>query len=77
MKTKTYKRISVLFVLFLIFTALAIKTANASAATETDATVKDVAYSLGFESEFYFSRIFKSKTMKSPREYKTAQKKKE
>lgn len=45
--------------------------------TMTDATVKDVAYSLGFESEFYFSRIFKSKTMKSPREYKTAQKKKE
>lgn len=38
--------------------------------TMTDATVKEVAYSLGFESEFYFSRMFKSRTTKTPKEYK-------
>jgi AraC-like DNA-binding protein len=33
---------------------------------ETDLTVTEIAYNLGFESEFYFSRIFKKKTGVAP-----------
>ena len=32
--------------------------------------VREIAYSLGFENEFYFSRIFKIKTKKSPVAYR-------
>ena len=38
--------------------------------TETDIAVREIAYSLGFENEFYFSRIFKIKTKKSPVAYR-------
>lgn len=41
--------------------------------TMTDASVKEVAYSLGYDSQFYFSRVFKSKTKLSPLEYKKSQ----
>jgi AraC-like DNA-binding protein len=37
---------------------------------ETDLTVNEVSYYLGFESEFYFSRIFKKKTGISPGKYR-------
>lgn len=36
----------------------------------TDKTVKEIAYELGYEDEFYFSRIFKDKTEISPRVYR-------
>lgn len=36
----------------------------------TDKSLKEIAIDLGFESYFYFSRIFKDKTGKSPLEYK-------
>lgn len=38
--------------------------------TETDWPVREIAYSLGFENEFYFSRVFKLKTQKSPSDYR-------
>jgi AraC-like DNA-binding protein len=37
---------------------------------ETDLTVNEVSYYLGFESEFYFSRLFKKKTGISPGKYR-------
>lgn len=36
----------------------------------TDKSFKEIAHDLGFESYFYFSRVFKSKTGKSPMEFK-------
>lgn len=38
--------------------------------TGTDQSVREIAYSLGFENEFYFSRVFKIKTKKSPVAYR-------
>lgn len=38
--------------------------------TSTDQSFKEIAIDLGFESYFYFSRIFKDKTGKSPKEFK-------
>lgn len=36
----------------------------------TDLSIKEISYRLGFESIYYFSRIFKSKTGINPTEYK-------
>lgn len=36
----------------------------------TDKTVKEIAYELGYEDEFYFSRLFKVKTDTSPQFYR-------
>ncbi|MDP3434317.1 MAG: AraC family transcriptional regulator, partial [Bacteroidota bacterium] len=36
----------------------------------TDQSFKEIAIDLGFESYFYFSRIFKDKTGKSPMEFR-------
>ena len=36
----------------------------------TELSVREIAYGLGFENEFYFSRVFKIKTGKSPKEYR-------
>ncbi len=36
----------------------------------TDKTVKEIAYELGYEDEYYFSRVFKSKTDISPQFYR-------
>jgi len=36
----------------------------------TDKTVKEIAYELGYEDEYYFSRVFKSKTDISPQYYR-------
>lgn len=38
--------------------------------TSTDSSFKEIANELGFESYFYFSRIFKEKSGKSPLEFK-------
>ncbi|MCE5175559.1 MAG: AraC family transcriptional regulator [Bacteroidales bacterium] len=38
--------------------------------TTTNKTIKEIAYNLGFESAFYFSRVFKDKTNLSPVEYR-------
>lgn len=38
--------------------------------TSTNKTIKEIAYELGFESAFYFSRIFKEKVQTSPAEYR-------
>lgn len=38
--------------------------------TSTNKNIKEIAYELGFESEFYFSRIFKKKIQVSPAEYR-------
>ncbi|HKZ38465.1 MAG TPA: AraC family transcriptional regulator [Chryseolinea sp.] len=37
---------------------------------ETDLTVGEIAFHLGFESEFYFSRIFKKKVGLPPKKYR-------
>ena len=37
----------------------------------TNLSIKEISYRLGFESIFYFSRVFKSKTGINPTEYKT------
>jgi AraC-like DNA-binding protein len=36
----------------------------------TDLSIKEISYRLGFDSIFYFSRVFKSKTGVNPTEYK-------
>jgi AraC family transcriptional activator of pobA len=36
----------------------------------TDKTVKEIAYELGYEDEYYFSRVFKGKTDISPQLYR-------
>lgn len=36
----------------------------------TDKTIKEIAYELGYEDEYYFSRVFKSKTDISPQFYR-------
>jgi len=36
----------------------------------TDKTVKEIAYELGYEDEYYFSRVFKGKTDISPQFYR-------
>ncbi len=38
----------------------------------TSKTVKEIAYSLGFKDEFYFSRFFKNKATVSPQHYREA-----
>jgi AraC-like DNA-binding protein len=38
----------------------------------TDLSIKEITYQLGFNSIDYFSRVFKSKTGKTPTDYKTA-----
>lgn len=38
--------------------------------TETDLSIAEVAYQNGFESEYYFSRLFKSKMQLSPSKYR-------
>ncbi len=37
---------------------------------ETDLSIAEIAYQNGFESEYYFSRVFKNKMMKSPSIYR-------
>jgi AraC-like DNA-binding protein len=37
---------------------------------ETNLTMTEISYQLGFETEFYFSRIFKTKTGVSPSRYR-------
>jgi AraC-like DNA-binding protein len=37
----------------------------------TDKTQKEIAYSLGFESDYYFNRLFKQKTGLTPRQFRT------
>jgi AraC-like DNA-binding protein len=36
----------------------------------TDKTIKEIAYELGYDDEYYFSRLFKSKTDISPQSYR-------
>lgn len=36
----------------------------------TDKTIKEIAYELGYDDEYYFSRVFKSKTDISPQFYR-------
>lgn len=36
----------------------------------TDKTIKEIAYELGYEDEYYFSRLFKNKTDISPQNYR-------
>ncbi|RFZ94869.1 AraC family transcriptional regulator [Mucilaginibacter conchicola] len=36
----------------------------------TDKTIKEIAYELGYDDEYYFSRVFKSKTEVSPQLYR-------
>lgn len=36
----------------------------------TDKTVKEIAYELGYDDEYYFSRVFKGKTDISPQSYR-------
>lgn len=36
----------------------------------TDKNIKEIALEMNFKDEFYFSRIFKSKTGKTPTEYR-------
>lgn len=36
----------------------------------TDKTIKEIAYELGYEDEYYFSRLFKNKTDVSPQIYR-------
>ncbi|GAB3752153.1 AraC family transcriptional regulator [Spirosoma pomorum] len=38
---------------------------------ETDLSVSEIAYQCGFESLFYFSRLFRKKKAQSPTEYRT------
>lgn len=38
--------------------------------TSTNKTIKEISYELGFESAFYFSRVFKEKTQISPGDYR-------
>jgi transcriptional regulator GlxA family with amidase domain len=38
--------------------------------TTSNKTIKEISYELGFESAFYFSRIFKEKTNISPVDYR-------
>jgi AraC-like DNA-binding protein len=38
--------------------------------TNTNQSVKEISYNLGFCSVFYFSKIFKEKTLKTPGEYR-------
>jgi AraC-like DNA-binding protein len=38
---------------------------------ETDLTVTQISYQLGFESEFYFSRIFRKKVGIAPKQFRT------
>jgi len=37
---------------------------------QQDLSVKEVAYKIGFEDQYYFSRLFKNKTGVSPSEWK-------
>jgi len=36
----------------------------------TNKTVKEIAYELGYDDEYYFSRVFKAKTDISPQSYR-------
>jgi AraC family transcriptional activator of pobA len=36
----------------------------------TDKTIKEIAYELGYDDEYYFSRVFKSKTDIAPQLYR-------
>lgn len=36
----------------------------------TNKTIKEIAYELGYDDEYYFSRFFKSKTDVSPQSYR-------
>jgi AraC-like DNA-binding protein len=38
--------------------------------TQTNKSQKEIAYSLGFESDFYFNRLFKQKVGITPRQYR-------
>ncbi|MDD2797347.1 MAG: AraC family transcriptional regulator [Bacteroidales bacterium] len=38
--------------------------------TSTNKTIKEISFELGFESAFYFSRVFKEKTNMSPADYR-------
>jgi AraC-like DNA-binding protein len=40
--------------------------------TNTDLSVKEISFNLGFCSVFYFSKLFKEKTNKTPSEYRKA-----
>jgi AraC-like DNA-binding protein len=52
---------------------LSLKVNKAKALLLNGGSVKETAYSLGFESEFYFSRLFKKKTGIAPSEWARAQ----
>ncbi|MCX7024804.1 MAG: AraC family transcriptional regulator [Spirochaetes bacterium] len=49
---------------------ISIKIGRAKELLERDLPVKEVAFSLGFSDEYYFSRLFKSKTGISPSHWK-------
>jgi AraC-like DNA-binding protein len=49
-----------------------IKIHKAESLLEEDAPVKEVAFQLGFEDQYYFSRLFKLKTGIAPSEWKKA-----
>ena len=38
--------------------------------TTTDKTIKQIAWELGYEDQYYFSRMFKKQTGHSPRQYR-------
>ncbi len=37
---------------------------------DTDLSIKEIAFKLGFEDPYYFSRLFKEKTAMSPSQYR-------
>jgi hypothetical protein len=37
---------------------------------ETDLSIKEISAALGYDDQFYFSRVFKSVSLVSPREYR-------
>ncbi len=42
--------------------------------SNTEKAIKQIAFDMNFEDEYYFSRIFKTKTGLSPTEYRNAHK---
>jgi AraC-like DNA-binding protein len=47
-----------------------LKISKAESLLENDISIKEAAYNLGFNDQFYFSRLFKNKTGVTPSEWK-------